>query len=60
MIVEESEYRGKPVLTIKNDEQDRFPFTFGLAKARKILESIEDIKKFVEKHDKPEEELIAD
>ena len=55
MIIEESEFRGKSVLTIKNDEQDRFPFTFGLAKAKKIMGSIEDIKKFVEKHDKPEE-----
>jgi len=56
MIVEESEYRGKPVLTIKNNEQDRFPFSFGIAKAKKILESLEDIKKFVETHDKPEKE----
>jgi hypothetical protein len=56
MIVEESEYQGKPVLVIKIDEKDRFPFTFGLSKARKILNSIEDIKKFVEKHDKPNEE----
>lgn len=56
MLIEESEYMGKPMLVLKNDEKDRFPFSFGLAKAKKIIEAVEDIKKFVEKHNKPEEE----
>lgn len=55
MLIEESEYMGKPMLVLKNDEKDRFPFSFGLAKAKKIIEAVEDIKKFVEKHNKPEE-----
>ena len=51
-VVSESEYKGNPVLIIKGFEEDRFPFQFGLRKARLILENIEDIKKFVEKNDK--------
>lgn len=48
-IVEESEYKGNPVLVLKNTEEDRFPFTFGIKKAKLIVEHIEDIKKFVTK-----------
>jgi hypothetical protein len=51
MLIEETEYMGKPMLSLKNDENDRFPFSFGLAKAKKVLGAIEEIKKFVEKHD---------
>ncbi len=49
-IVEESEYKGSPVLILKAMEEDRFPFNFGLRKAKLILEHIDDIKKFVQKH----------
>jgi len=48
MIVERSEYKGNPLLVIKRDENDKFPFSFGLAKAKMILENIDEIKKFVE------------
>ena len=55
-IVEESEFKGNPVLILKNTEEDRFPFTFGVKKAKLMLEHIEDIKKFVQKNDKPKAE----
>ncbi len=45
----ESEYNGNAMLVIRNTPQDKFPFQFGLRKARLILEHVEDIKKFVEK-----------
>ena len=51
-IVSESEFKGNPMLVIKNSEEDKFPFQFGLKKAKLILENIESIKKFVEKNDK--------
>ncbi len=54
MIIEKSEYRGNPLLVIKRNEDDKYPFSFGVTKAKMILESIEDIKKFVAEHDKPE------
>lgn len=51
-IVSESEFKGNPMIVIKNDEEDKYPFQFGVKKARLVLENIEAIKKFVEKHDK--------
>lgn len=51
-IVSESEFKGNPMIVIKNNEEDKFPFQFGVKKAKLILENIEDIKKFVEKHNK--------
>jgi uncharacterized protein YgiM (DUF1202 family) len=46
-MVERSEFKGKPVLVIKRTEDDQFPFSFGITKAKMILENIEEIKKFV-------------
>jgi hypothetical protein len=50
-IVSESEFKGNPMLVIKNSEEDKFPFQFGVKKAKLILENIENIRKFVEKHE---------
>lgn len=46
--VEIGEYKGKPVFTIRKSETDKFPFTFGQAKAKLIIDHIEEIKKFAE------------
>ena len=51
-IASESEYKGNPMFVIKNTEDDKFPFSFGVKKAKLILEHVESIKKFVEKNDK--------
>lgn len=45
----EGEYRGSAMLIIRQSPQDKFPFQFGVKKARLILDHLEDIKKFVEK-----------
>jgi len=55
-IVEESEYKGNPMIVLKNSAEDRYPFQFGLKKAKLVIEHIEDIKKFVDKHDKEQPE----
>ena len=52
MIVERTEYKGRPVLVLKRSEDEKFPFSFGVAKAKMILESIEEIKKFVAENEK--------
>ena len=52
-VVERGEFRGKPVLILKRSEDERYPFSFGLNKAKLILEHIEDIKKFVEENNTP-------
>ncbi len=54
-IVEEAEFKGNPMIVLKNSEEDRYPFQFGLKKAKLVIEHIEDIKKFVTKNDKPAE-----
>ncbi len=46
------EYKGSPTISLPTGNP-RFPFTFGLTKAKLILAYIEDIKKFVEENDKP-------
>ena len=51
-IVSESEFKGNPMIVIKNDERDQYPFQFGVKKAKLVLENIEAVKKFVEKFDK--------
>ncbi|MDD5224695.1 MAG: hypothetical protein PHE84_11970 [bacterium] len=56
MVVERSEFKGKPMLVIKSGEDDKYPFSFGLTKAKKIIEHIDEIRKFVEENDKPQEE----
>lgn len=45
------EYKGKPVITL--NPESRFPFTFGLSKAKLILEHLEDIQRFVQTYDSP-------
>jgi len=52
MPVEFEEYNGNPVIVLKKDENDAYPFRFGLRKAQLILENIDEIKKFVEKNKK--------
>ncbi|MFA5926960.1 MAG: hypothetical protein WCT32_01285 [Patescibacteria group bacterium] len=51
-IVEESEFKGNPMIVLKADEEDKYPFQFGIKKAKLVLENIEAIKKFVEKNEK--------
>ncbi len=55
-MIERSEFKGKPVLIIKRDENDKYPFAFGLSKARMILDNIEEIKRFVEDNTKEGEQ----
>ena len=50
--VSESEYKGNPMIVIKNNAEDKFPFQFGVKKAKLVLAHVEDIKAFVAKHDR--------
>ena len=51
MPVEIAEYKGRPVIKLMHEEDDPYPFTFGLAKAKLILENIDAIKKFVKENE---------
>ncbi|MBN2355593.1 hypothetical protein JXO59_05740 [candidate division KSB1 bacterium] len=48
--VEIGEYKGRPIITLNPGE--RFPFSFGVNKAKLILAHLDDIKAFVEKYEK--------
>lgn len=45
-----TEFKGQPMLELTRNEDDRYPFTFGLGKAKLIVEHIEDIQDFVVQH----------
>jgi hypothetical protein len=55
MFVEEDSYKGKPILILRRTEDEKYPFSFGLAKARSILESLDEIHQFVDQHTNPNE-----
>jgi hypothetical protein len=42
-----SEYKGHPMLSLTSGANERYPFSFGLTKAKRILACIDDIKAFV-------------
>jgi phosphate starvation-inducible protein PhoH len=44
------EFKGNMVISLKQNESDRFGLTFGLTKAKLILDHIEDIRKFYEEN----------
>lgn len=48
MPVEYGEYKGNKLIILKRDENDKFPFRFGKAKAKLIVENFDEIKKFAE------------
>ena len=52
---QESEYKGSPVLILSQGPEDRFPFSFGIRKARLILDHYDDIASFVGRHDVKQE-----
>ncbi len=51
-IIETREYKGNPILVIKRNEEDKYPFSFGVNKARLVLDNLDAIKKFVEENNK--------
>ena len=42
------EYKGHKTLSLFEKEDDKFPFTFGVKKAKLILDNLEEVKKFAE------------
>ena len=49
-MVERSEFKGRPILVLKRDKDDEYPFSFGVSKAKLILDHFEEIEKFVEEN----------
>ena len=47
------EFKGNKTITLIRDANDRWPFSFGVGKAKLIIENFEEIVAFVEANDKP-------
>ena len=50
-VVSFDEYKGRSMIVLANGPDDRFPFKFGLKKAKLAVEHIEDIKKWVKEQE---------
>lgn len=50
-VVEESEFKGNAMIVLRRSAEDRYPFQFGFSKAKLILDSINEIKAWVEKQE---------
>ncbi len=50
-VVEESEYKGNPMIVLRRSAEDRYPFQFGLSKAKLVLDAVEEIKAWVAKQE---------
>ena len=42
------EFKGNKIIRLKRDENDKFPFSFGKAKAKLIVANFEAVKSFAE------------
>lgn len=50
VLVSYDEYKGNKMIVLKNDENDHYPMSFGINKAKKILGAINEIQKFVDEN----------
>jgi len=50
-MIKRTEYKNNTILVLMRNEEDKYPFSFGLGKAKLILENIEEIKKFVKEEE---------
>jgi len=51
VVIDRGEYKGSPTVTIRKDtvELDRFPFSFGIAKAKLLASALKQDPTFLEK-----------
>lgn len=47
------EYKGNKTITLMKEETDRWPFSFGVNKAKLIIDNFEEIVAFVQANEKP-------
>jgi len=51
MSVNFEEFKGHKLIVLMKDENDQYPFKFGKAKAKLILEYFQEIKRFAEEEE---------
>ena len=50
-MIEKTEYKGNKIIVLKRTEEDKYPFSFGVGKAKLIVENIEAIKDFIKENE---------
>ena len=55
MSIEFGEFKGNKIIKLKRTDEDEYPFQFGKAKAKLIVENFDAIKEFVEKEEEEAE-----
>jgi hypothetical protein len=57
VVIERGEYKGSPTINIRRDtvELDKYPFSFGLAKAKLLLQALRQEPDLLEKFVKENE-----
>ena len=58
VVIEQGEYQGSPTISIRRDtvEQRGYPFSFGVAKAKLLLQALKQEPDFLEKFVQENEE----
>lgn len=51
MPVERKEFKNNQIIVLKKNNEDKYPFSFGIGKAKLILENLEEIRKFVKENE---------
>lgn len=51
-LVEISNFKGNPVISLRRTPTDERPFTMGLTKCKLVLDNIDAIERFVQEHKK--------
>lgn len=59
-VVEFGEFKGSAMIKISRSKEDRFPFQFGVGKARLVVEAYDEIKEFVEREEKKAKKAKTD
>ena len=60
MVIDITWFKGfHPIAHIKKDDKDKFPVNLGIARAKKVIDNIEGLKKFVAEYgsERPEADL---
>ena len=47
VFVEYSEFKGNKMIVLKRNQQDKYPFQFGLAKAKLLIDGLQEVKAFI-------------
>ncbi len=53
-------YKGQPTISLPMGDSGKFSFTFGLRKARAVLDYLDDIRAFVKSQDEHARQLASD